>query len=131
MRKRRAAKLLTEVELEFMTALWALGRGSVRDILDGLPEGRALAYTTGATIMRILDDKGFVKADKVGKVLVYEPLLAKNEYQTRSIENLSKTLFDDTPANLVVRLVDDGGLSDEDLAEIRAMLDKRLGDDDR
>ncbi len=131
MRKRRAANLLTEVELEFMTALWALGKGSVRDILDRLPEGRALAYTSGATVMRILDDKGFVESTKEGNVLVYEPVLAKDEYQKRSLENLSKTLFDDTPANLVVRLVDDGGLSDEELEEIRAILNRRLGDHDR
>ena len=104
MRKRKTGNLLTEVELEFMTELWGLGEGSVRDVLDKLPTGRNLAYTSGATILRILDQKGFVESRKEGKTLVYRPLLEKDTYQTRSLQNLSKTLFDDTPATLVARL---------------------------
>ena len=129
MRKRRSSNLLTDVELEFMTELWELGEGSVRDVLDQLPSDRNLAYTSGATILRILDDKGFVESRKVGKTLVYKPLLEKNKYQTRSLQNLSRTLFDDTPATLVARLVDDVELTDKDLEEIRALVERRLLDD--
>ncbi len=129
MRKRKNRSLLTEVELEFMNELWALGSGSVRDVLDQLPEDRNLAYTSGATILRILEEKGFVASRKDGKSLVYRPLLAKDKYQTRSLQNLARTLFDDTPANLVARLVDDSGLSDADLEEIKALVERRLRDD--
>ena len=112
-----------------MTELWELGEGSVRDVLDQLPSDRNLAYTSGATILRILDDKGFVESRKVGKTLVYKPLLEKNKYQTRSLQNLSRTLFDDTPATLVARLVDDVELTDKALGEIRALVERRLLDD--
>ena len=67
MRKRKSNEFLTEVELEFMTELWKLGEGSVRDILACLPPERKLAYTSCATIMRILDEKGFVDSRKEGK----------------------------------------------------------------
>ena len=129
MRKRKSGNLLTEVELEFMSELWALGEGSVRDVLDRLPPDRNLAYTSGATILRILDEKGFVDSRKEGKTLVYRPLLEKNKYQTRSLQNLSRTLFDDTPATLVARLVDDAGLTPSDLEDIRALVERRLHDD--
>lgn len=129
MRKRKAGNLLTDVELEFMTALWALGQGSVRDVLAKLPAGRELAYTSGATVMRILEDKGFVSSRKESKTLNYTPLLAKDDYQRRSLKNLSRTLFDDTPATLVARLVDDDGLTAHDLEEIRALVERRLKDD--
>ncbi len=129
MRKRKSGDLLTEVELEFMTELWALGAGSVRDVLDQLPPERNLAYTSGATILRILDEKGFVESRKEGKTLVYTPLLQKDNYQTRSLQNLSRTLFDDTPASLVARLVDDARLTASDLEEIRALVERRLQDD--
>ena len=129
MRRRRKENLLTEVELEFMTELWALGEGSVRDVLDRLPQERALAYTSGATILRILDEKGFVESRKEGKTLVYRPLLKKDTYQSRSLQNLSRTLFDDTPASLVARLVDDDGLTEADLEEIRALVERRLQHD--
>ena len=129
MRKKKSRHLLTEVELEFMSELWTLGEGSVRDVLASLPEDRNLAYTSGATILRILEEKGFVESRKEGKSLIYTPLLAKDTYQTRSLQNLSRTLFDDTPATLVARLVDDAGLTEADLEEIRALVERRLHDD--
>ena len=112
-----------------MNELWAIGEGSVRDVLARLPEDRNLAYTSGATILRILEEKGFVRSRKEGKALTYTPLLAKDTYQRRSLQNLSRTLFDDTPATLVARLVDDEGLTDADLESIRALVERRLQDD--
>ncbi|MEM9708037.1 MAG: BlaI/MecI/CopY family transcriptional regulator [Pseudomonadota bacterium] len=129
MRKRKSRQLLTEVELEFMTELWALGEASVRDVLAALPPERDLAYTSAATILRILEEKGFVNSRKDGKSLIYTPLLAKDTYQTRSLKNLSRTLFDDAPASLVARLVDDAGLTERDLEDIRALVERRLQDD--
>jgi predicted transcriptional regulator len=128
MRHKKKADLLTEVELEFMTALWGLGQGSVRDVLEALAADRNLAYTSAATILRILDEKGFVNSEKEGKTLIYKPVLEKNTYQMRSLQDLSAKLFDNTPASLVARLVDDDGLSQESLEEIRALLDRRLRD---
>ncbi|CTQ70665.1 BlaI/MecI/CopY family transcriptional regulator [Roseibium alexandrii] len=129
MRKRKSNELLTEVELEFMTELWKIGEGSVRDVLACLPPERKLAYTSCATIMRILDEKGFVDSRKDGKTLIYSPRLSKDSYQSRSLRNLSDKLFDGTPASLVARLVDDYDLSQNDLEEIRALLDRRRTDD--
>ena len=129
MRKRKAGNLLTDVELEFMTSLWSLGQGSVRDVLARLPEERGLAYTSVATDLRILEEKGFVTSRKKNKTLVYTPLLAKDDYQIRSLKNLSRTLFDDTPASLVARIVDDAGLTAQDLEEIRALVERRLQND--
>ena len=129
MRKKKNRSILTEVELDFMTELWDLGEGSVREVLAKLPDDRDLAYTSGATILRILEEKGFVESRKDGKSLIYTPLLAKDTYQSRSLQNLSRTLFDDTPASLVARRVDDAKLTDADLEEIRALVERRLQDD--
>ena len=129
MREKKKNELLTEVELEFMTRLWALGEGTVRDVMALLPEGRNLAYTSAATILRILEQKDFVTSRKTGKRLIYAPLLAKDAYQSRSLKNLSEKLFDDAPASLVARLVDDEALTEEALGQIRALVDRRLKND--
>ncbi len=126
----KKTKFLTEVELEFMTKLWELGQGTVRDVQDALAPARKLAYTSAATILRILEQKEFVTSAKDGKTFVYTPTLSKDTYQSRSLRNLSEKLFDNTPAALVARLVDDNDLSQEALDEIRALIDKRLRDDD-
>ncbi|WP_368185046.1 BlaI/MecI/CopY family transcriptional regulator [Aestuariibius sp. HNIBRBA575] len=130
MRTKRKSEFLTEVELEFMTELWALGQGSVRDVLARLAPERNLAYTSAATILRIMEQKEFVTSEKDGKTFIYRPALAKNEYQSRTLRDLSDKLFDGTPASLVARLVDDQGMSEETLEEIRALLDRRLTDHD-
>lgn len=128
MRKKKKNDFLTEVELEFMTQLWEIGQGTVRDILACLAPDRNLAYTSGATIMRILEQKKFVTSAKNGKTLVYRALLAKDAYQSRSLRNMSEKLFDRSPAMLVARLVDDADLSQDDLSEMRLLLDRRLRD---
>ncbi|WP_350334113.1 BlaI/MecI/CopY family transcriptional regulator [Coralliovum pocilloporae] len=128
-RQKKKSEFLTEVELEFMTELWALGEGSVRDILARLDPDRNLAYTSAATIMRILEQKGFVTSKKHGKTFIYEALLSKDSYQTKSLRNLSQKLFDDTPVSLVARLVDDSDLSEDALEEIRALVERRLSHD--
>ena len=127
--KKKRSELLTEVELEFMNELWALGEGTVRDVLQRLPAERNLAYTSGATILRILEQKGFVTSRKEGKSHVYVPSLAKDTYQTRSLKDLSVKLFDDTPASMVARLVNDEELTEEALGQIRALVDRRLKND--
>jgi len=129
MRQKKKSELLTEVELEFMTQLWALGEGTVRDVLDQLPKERNLAYTSAATILRILEQKDFVTSRKDGKQHVFVPTLAKDAYQTRSLKDLSVKLFDDAPAALVARLVDDADLTEEALGQIRALVDRRLKND--
>lgn len=129
MRPKKKHEMLTEVELEFMSRLWDLGEATVRDVLDTLAEGRKLAYTSAATILRILEQKQFVTSTKQGKTFTYRPSLSKDSYQSRTLRNLSEKLFDNTPASLVARLVDDNDLSEEELDEIRALLDRRLGND--
>ncbi|TLP46172.1 MULTISPECIES: BlaI/MecI/CopY family transcriptional regulator [Cohaesibacter] len=129
MRKKKRSEFLTEVELEFMTRLWELGEANVRDILAMLPPDRDLAYTSAATIMRILEQKNFVESRKEGKTHVYQALLTKDSYQTRFLKDISEKLFDNTPAALVARLVDDDDLSEEALDEIRALVEGRMKND--
>lgn len=130
MRQKKKSEFLTEVELEFMTQLWALGQGTVRDVLDQLAPERNLAYTSAATILRIMEQKEFVVSEKQGKTFVYRPALAKDAYQSKTLQDLSNKLFDGTPASMVARLVNDQDMSEQTLEEIRALLDRRLSEND-
>jgi predicted transcriptional regulator len=130
MRQKKKSEFLTEVELEFMTQLWALGKGTVRDVLANLDQERNLAYTSAATILRIMEQKNFVTSEKDGKTFIYSPVLAKDAYQSKTLRDLSDKLFDGTPVSMVARLVDDHGITEEALSEIRALLDRRLNEND-
>ncbi|MEO0484476.1 MAG: BlaI/MecI/CopY family transcriptional regulator [Pseudomonadota bacterium] len=127
---RRRTELLTDVELELMKALWTLQAGTVRDIMAALSDGTTRAYTSVATMMKILAKKGYVTAEQKDRVLVYQPAVAKSDYEGRSLRNLSDSLFGGTPTALVARLVDDGELTDEMIREIKQIIDTRINQDD-
>ena len=128
MRKKQDNSLLTEVELEFMTVVWATGGGTVRDILAELNKTQERAYTSVATVLKIMEQKGFLTSERLDRSLVYRAAVPKSDYQKTTLKNLSSKLFNDTPAALVARLVDDEEVTDDMLVEMRALLNERLGD---
>ncbi|NIZ15110.1 BlaI/MecI/CopY family transcriptional regulator [Phaeobacter sp. HF9A] len=130
MRKKQDHSLLTEVELEFMTVVWDMGQGSVRDILAELNKRQERAYTSVATVLKIMEQKGFLTSERVDRSLVYCPAIPKADYQKTSLKNLSSKLFNGAPAALVARLVDDEDITDAMLEEMRALLNERLGDNE-
>lgn len=127
---RPRTELLTDVELELMKALWTIGSGSVRDIMNALSDGKTRAYTSIATMMKILDKKGYVTAEQKERTLQYVPAIERSAYEGRSLRNLSDSLFGGTPTALVARLVDDGELTDEMIREIKQIIDRRISRDD-
>ncbi len=128
MLKKQDNSLLTEVELEFMTVVWATGGGTVRDILAVLNQAQERAYTSVATVLKIMEQKGFLTSERADRSLIYRPAIPKTEYQKTSLKNLSSKLFNGAPAALVARLVDDEEVTDDMLVEMRALLNERLGD---
>ena len=122
---RVSAKPLTEVELELMNILWRLDGGTVNDVLAALPPERPLAYTSVSTILRILEQKGVLGSEKVGRGHRYLPLVPKQDYEAFALEQVMGKVFDGQPVALVRRLVDGGQLSREDLAALQELLEER------
>jgi predicted transcriptional regulator len=117
-------KALTETEFEMMQILWAHAPCSVREMLTHLAGDRQLAYTSVSTIVRILEQKGYVHSIKNGRGHVYEPIVSKESYQTSSVGRMVERVFDDAPAQLVRNLVSRQKLSANDLSEIRRILNE-------
>jgi predicted transcriptional regulator len=122
---RVSAKPLTEVELELMNILWRLDGGTVNDVLAALPPERPLAYTSVSPILRILEQKGVLGSEKVGRGHRYRPLVPKQDYEAFALEQVMGKVFDGQPVALVRRLVDGGQLSREDLAALQELLEER------
>ena len=126
MRQKKNSMILTEVELEFMNAVWHINGGTVREVMAQLAAYLDLAYTSASTILRILEQKKFLVSERSVKTFTYKPLIEKEEYQSTYLTNVSQKLFDNTPSALVARLVDDENLTEDMLAEMRELLDRRL-----
>ena len=126
MRQKKNSMILTEVELEFMNAVWQINGGTVREVMAQLAADRDLAHTSASTILRILEQKKFLVSERSEKSFTYKPLIEKEDYQSTYLMNVSQKLFDNTPSALVARLVDDENLTEDMLAEMRELLDRRL-----
>lgn len=127
-KSKRPDRLLTEVELELMTILWRGEGGTVADVLAALPDGRQLAYTSVSTMLRILEQKGILKSEKVGRGHRYIPLVARGSYEVFAVEQVVGKVFGGEPLALVRRLLDARGLNRRDIAALKSLLeDKERG----
>ena len=122
---KRIEKPLTATELEMMNVIWRMAPCSVHQVVEALQPQRQLAYTSVSTIVRILEQKGYVRSQKEGRGHLYEPAVSKEAYQATSLNRLLKNEFDGAPSLLVQRLLDSEQLSDAELDRIRALLRKR------
>ena len=122
---KRPDRVLTEVELELMTILWREEGGTVADVLAALPAARKLAYTSVSTMLRILEQKGIVKSEKVGRGHRYLPLVAKGDYEAFALEQVVGKVFGGEPMALVRRLLDAEGLTRREVAALRTLLEEK------
>jgi predicted transcriptional regulator len=115
---------LSDRELDVMAVLWALGSGTVAEVRGALPD--PLAYTTVLTVLRTLEEKGFVGHEEEGKAHRYLPLVARERAGRSALSRLVEKLFDGSPELLLTQLVSDRKLSPQDIKRLRRILDQRL-----
>lgn len=121
MAKEKTIKL-TRFEIEVMDALWALGRASVREIQEQLPDKRRPAYTTVQTIVRRLEEKGAVRqVRKIGNAFIFEPAVSKKAAHRRLIDDLLQ-VFGGSARPLMAHLVESGKVSLDDIRELENLL---------
>src|SRR5687767_14242932 len=77
----RIEKPLTPTELEMMNVIWSIGPCSVMQVVEQLRPVRELAYTSVSTIVRILEQKGYVISSKEGRGHLYKAAVSKEDYQ--------------------------------------------------
>src|SRR5579883_1062211 len=90
-------KLLTSVELEIMNIVWIQGRTTVKNVAAALPKTRKLAYTSVATILKILEQKKFLQCEKDAHDHVFYPLISKESYEAACIDHMVSNVFDGEP----------------------------------
>jgi len=113
-------RLLTPAELEIMGALWEMEEAAVHDVLSRL--GGERAYTTVSTLLRILEQKGFVRSRKSGRQHLYRPATGKGAYQKATLRDLLARVFGGDAGALLRSLVSTGDLTAEDVAQLRKLL---------
>lgn len=119
---RRKSAALTDGELRLMQVLWERGRATVGEVVDGISGHRKPAYNTVLTMLRILEQKGFVRHDKAGRAFVYEPVIDRSQARRSAVRHLLSRFFDDSPAALVLNLLEQDRIDENELQRLRQLI---------
>lgn len=114
----------TRRELDVMTVLWDLESGTVSEVRAKLKD--SLAYTTVLTVLRTLEQKGYVKHEEAGRAHRYLPTVKRESAGTSALKRLLDTVFKGSPELLMTQLVSEHHLSQEELRRLRKLLEERL-----
>jgi predicted transcriptional regulator len=108
----------SERELDILKALWQLGEGTVRQVLDVVaPEGQ-LAFNTIQTQLRIMEDKGLVAHRAEGRTFIYRPLYSRDAASQRFLNKV----FDGAVRDLVMTLLKSRDVPPAELRELEQMI---------
>ena len=109
---------LTSGELEIMKVVWERDHVTVRDVYEALSETRKVAYTTVMTMMKILEQKKYLKKSQADRAHVYRAAQPRKTVIGAMVRDFVNRVFNGSAEPLLVHLVEEHGLSAEDVEEI-------------
>jgi BlaI family transcriptional regulator, penicillinase repressor len=120
---RPKAKELTQRELEVMHAFWRKGETTATEVRDELArEGRDLAYTTVATLVRILCEKGFLEQTNDERPFQYRPLRTFDEVSGSIVGDIIERVFGGKREQMLVRLLEERKLTAKERTVLQDIL---------
>ncbi len=122
-------KTLTKAEEQIMQILWRLKEGVVKDVVEEFDEPRP-AYTTVGTVLKVLENKGFVSCRKIGNTNLFFPAVTKNEYARFQFGSLLKDYFNGSFPKLATFFARENNLSIEELEEMLKITENELNKDE-
>ena len=118
-------KQLTKAEEQIMQILWNLKEGVVKDVVDGFTDPKP-AYTTVATVLKVLEKKGFVNSKKVGNVNLFFPGISKKEYTGFQFSSLLKNYFNGSFPKMATFFAKENNISINELEEMLKITEQEL-----
>jgi predicted transcriptional regulator len=121
---RKKSSNLTDAELRLMEVVWEKGKATVAEVVEGLPPGVLLAYSTVLTTLRILENKGYLRHTKDGRSFVYHPVVKREQARDSALIYLLRRFFEDSPELLMLNLMKRGEIDGRQLARLRRRLEE-------
>lgn len=118
-------KLATREE-QIMQAFWDMGKGFIRDIIPMLPDPKP-HYNSVATMVKILEEKGFLDHDVVGNMFCYFPVVTREDYQKHALKDVVNQYFGNSYPRMLAFFAKEQNLSESELNEIIEILKTKKG----
>ena len=120
---RKPHSTLTPQELAIMKVVWRLESATVREVYDRLRAERPLAYTTVMTMMRILEEKRFLRKTMVERAHVYRPSKPRHQVIGAMVRDFVDRVFDGASDALLVHLARDNQLTDKQRQIVKRLIE--------
>lgn len=118
------ARKPTQSEIAILRVVWELGEVTVRQVHERLSESRDVGYTTVLKLMQIMAEKGLLLRKQEGKAHVYRAAQPPAQARQNLVEDFMERVFSGSAGDLVMHALSSRRLSPEELAKIRALLDR-------
>jgi len=118
-------KEITKAQEDVLKAIWEVKEGAVSDVLDKLPDPKP-AYNTVATVIKVLEKKGYVSHKTYGKTNVYYSVISKQDYAQYVLKETFNNLFNGSLNQMVSSFVNNKNVSIIELEELKLMLEKEI-----
>jgi len=116
---------LGQLQRSVMEVVWQLGQASVHQVREKLGRKKKLAYTTILTTMQKLERGGWLQHRNQGKVYIYLPTRSREEAGAKSLRKFVERMFEGDSVLMFQHLIRDSNLSDQELRELRKMIDNK------
>jgi len=116
---------LTKAEEELMNHLWTLKKAFMKDLLNIYPDPKP-ATTTVATLLKRMNNKGFIAYKVYGKSREYYPLIKKNAYFSKHVNGIIKHFFNDSASQFASFFTKETNLTKEELEDLKQIIDNEL-----
>jgi BlaI family transcriptional regulator, penicillinase repressor len=110
---------LGELQHAIMAVLWTRGEATSADVHEALRDTRGLAFTTIATMLHKMEDKGVVAHRAEGRQFVYRPTVTEDQVRRSMVGELVERLFGGDPKALVAHLVSEHEIAPDELRTLR------------
>ena len=116
---------LSKGEMEVARLLWELGQATVRQVHEAFAADRGVDFTTVQTYLRRLHAKGYVRTWLDGRTRVYAPSVKRKTVIRETVNDLVDRLFGGETVPLMRHLIEERGIGEQELAELRKLLERR------
>jgi BlaI family transcriptional regulator, penicillinase repressor len=108
---------LAKREEQIMQVYWELGKAFIKEVIPHLPAPKP-HYNSVATMIKILEDKGFLDHESVGNIHRYFPIITREDYQKHAMKDIVSQYFDNSYPRMLAFFAKEQNLTEDELKEI-------------
>lgn len=121
---RRKLKAMSPAETEVLRLVWQLREATVQQVCAALPARRKVVYKTVQTLLRRLEEKGYLQHRSQGKAHLFSPAVQREQVVKRTVLDFLDRLFGGDPRPLMQFLAEEGRIDANDIEELKKLIDK-------